>query len=69
MPSYKPSRQRIIVSACCAIHNYIHKWKLPDELLRIWKEIDVIELETVNEVPNMSSNVKNLTRLSDEGAV
>ena len=34
--------------------------------------MDDIELEAVNEVPNlkgMSSNVENLTRLSDEGAV
>jgi len=33
--------------------------------------MDDIELEAVNEVPNlegMSSNVENLTRLSDEGA-
>lgn len=71
MPSYKPSRQRLIVTACCAIHNYIRKWNLPDELFRIWEEMDDIELEAVNEVPNlegMSSNVENLTRLSNEGA-
>jgi len=71
MPSNKPSRQRLIVTACCAIHNYIRKWNLPDELFRIWEEMDDIELEAVNEVPNlegMSSNVENLTRLSDEGA-
>jgi len=47
---------------------------LPDELFRIWEEMDDIELEleAVNEVPNlegMSLNVENLTRLSDEGAV
>jgi len=33
--------------------------------------MDDIELEAANEVPNlegMSSNVENLTRLSDEGA-
>ncbi|XP_024634430.2 protein ALP1-like [Medicago truncatula] len=70
MPSYKPSRQRLIVTACCAIHNYIRKWNLPDELFRIWEEMDDIELEAVNEVPNLegSSNVENLTRLSNEGA-
>ena len=71
MPSYKPSRQRLIVTVCCAIHNYMRKWNLPDELFRIWEEMDDIKLEAVNEVPNlkgMSSNVENLTRLSDEGA-
>jgi len=72
-PSYKPSRQRLVVIACCVIHNYIHKSNLPDELFRIWEEMDDIELkaEAVNKVPNlegMSSNVENLTRLFDEGA-
>jgi len=71
MPSYKPSRQRLIVTACCAIHNYIRKWNLSDELFRIWDEMDDIEPEAVNEVLNlegMSLNVENLTRLSNEGA-
>jgi hypothetical protein len=71
MPPYKPSRQRLIVTACCAIHNYIRKWNLPDELFRIWEEMNPIELERVNEGPNIegtSLNTDNLTRLSDEGA-
>ncbi|XP_058740553.1 uncharacterized protein LOC131612821 isoform X2 [Vicia villosa] len=71
MPPYKPSRQRLIVIACCAIHNYIRKWNLPDELFRIWEEMDPIELEGMPEGPvieGTSSNVDNLTRLSNEGA-
>ncbi|XP_050896851.1 uncharacterized protein LOC127103649 isoform X2 [Lathyrus oleraceus] len=71
MPPYKPSRQRLIVIACCAIHNYIRKWNLPDELFRIWEEMDPIELEGIQEGPiieGTSSNVDNLTRLSNEGA-
>ncbi|XP_050890581.1 uncharacterized protein LOC127095995 [Lathyrus oleraceus] len=71
MPPYKPSRQRLIVIVCCAIHNYIRKWNLPDELFRIWEEMDPIELEGIQEGPiieGTSSNVDNLTRLSNEGA-
>ncbi|KAI5448029.1 hypothetical protein KIW84_015464 [Lathyrus oleraceus] len=71
MPPYKPSRQRLIVIACCAIHNYIRKWNLPDELFRIWEEMDPIDLEGIQEGPiieGTSSNVDNLTRLSNEGA-
>nr|XP_027191927.1 uncharacterized protein LOC113787214 [Cicer arietinum] len=71
MPPYKPSRQRLIVIACCTIHNYIRKWNLPDELFNIWEAMDPMELERVNEssgIEGTSSN-DNLTRLSDEGAV
>jgi len=45
---------------------------LPDELFRIWEEMDDIQLEAVNEALNpeeISLNVENLTRLSDECAV
>lgn len=62
MPPYKPSRQRLIVIACCAINNYIRKWNLPDELFRIWEEMDPIELEGIQEGPiieGTSSNVNN----------
>ena len=34
MPPYKPSRQRLIIIACCAIHNYIRKWSHADKLFR-----------------------------------
>ncbi|KAK2456191.1 hypothetical protein QL285_003579 [Trifolium repens] len=67
---YRGERQRLIVTACCAIRNYIRKWNLPDELFRIWEEMDPIELERVNEGPNIegtNSNADNLTRLSNEG--
>nr|XP_027192011.1 protein ALP1-like [Cicer arietinum] len=40
MPPYKPSRQRLIVIACCTIHNYIHKWNLPDELFNLTRLSD-----------------------------
>jgi hypothetical protein len=71
MSPYKPSRQRLIVTACCAIHNYIRKLNLPNELFRIREEMDLIEHERGNEGPNIegtSFNSDNLTRLSDEGA-
>ncbi|KAI5413451.1 hypothetical protein KIW84_057867 [Lathyrus oleraceus] len=71
MSPYKPYRQRLIVIVCCATHNYIHKWNLPDELFRIWEEMDPIELEGIQEghiIEGISSNVDNLTRLSNEGA-
>ena len=34
MPPYKPSRQRLIVIACCAIHNYARRWGMHDRLFR-----------------------------------
>nr|XP_027188922.1 uncharacterized protein LOC113786096 [Cicer arietinum] len=40
MSPYKPSRQRLIVIACCTIHNYIRKWNLPDELFNLTRLSD-----------------------------
>lgn len=71
MPPYKPSRQRLIVTACCIIHNYIRKWNLNDELFMLWEEMDPAEFESRNESHNAQatiSNNDNLSRLSDEGA-
>ncbi|XP_061351779.1 uncharacterized protein LOC133296740 isoform X1 [Gastrolobium bilobum] len=71
MPPYKPSRQRLIVIACCAIHNYIRKWNLRDDLFRMWEDMDPAEIEVMNEISNIeeaSFNDDNLSRLSYEGA-
>lgn len=51
MSPYKPSRQRFIVIACCVVHNYTRKWNLSNELFRICKEMDPIELEGIQEGP------------------
>ncbi|KAL6494699.1 hypothetical protein OROGR_031499 [Orobanche gracilis] len=71
MPSYKPCRQRLIITACCAVRNYIRKWILHDELFRLWEDMDPAEFESMNEGSTnagTSSNDDNLARLSDEGA-
>ncbi|XP_057453150.1 uncharacterized protein LOC130745015 [Lotus japonicus] len=71
MPSYKPCRQPLIVTACCAIHNYIRKWNLNDELFRMWEELDPAEFNSMNEgssTAGTTSHDDNLARLSNEGA-
>ncbi|WOL20725.1 hypothetical protein Cni_G29531 [Canna indica] len=42
MPNYGVSRQGSIVLACCAIHNFIIKYKNFDELVEIWNNEEVI---------------------------
>ncbi|XP_028762826.1 protein ALP1-like [Neltuma alba] len=82
MPSYKPSRQRLIVVACCAIHNYIRKWSRRDLLFTEWENMNPAQVEelTVNtnleiqsllgnaNVESTNYNLDNLSRLSDQSA-
>ncbi|XP_057426218.1 uncharacterized protein LOC130719617 [Lotus japonicus] len=70
LPPFRGERQRLIVTTC-AIHNYIRKWNLNDELFRMWEELDPAEFDSMNEGPSTAgttSHDDNLARLSDEGA-
>ena len=41
MANYKESRQRLVVSACCALHNFIHINNRRDEMFNSWENLDV----------------------------
>ena len=71
MPPYKSCRQRLIAIACCAIHNFIRKWGLRDELFREWENMDSSQIELSNESTNaeFDSNVNNFSRLTDQAAM
>ena len=37
MHSFSISRQRLIVTACCALHNFIHMYNWADEMFHVWE--------------------------------
>ena len=37
MHSFSISRQRLIVTACCALHNFIHMYNRADEMFHVWE--------------------------------
>ncbi|XP_023885850.1 uncharacterized protein LOC111997956 [Quercus suber] len=41
MANYKESRQRLVVSACCALHNFICINNRRDEMFNSWENLDV----------------------------
>ena len=41
MANYKESRQHLVVSACCALHNFIHINNRRDEMFNSWENLDV----------------------------
>ena len=41
MANYKESRQRLVVSACCEIHNFIRINNRRDEMFNSWENLDV----------------------------
>ena len=41
MPNYSVSRQRMIVTACCTIHNFIHLHQRNDKLFLEWENKDI----------------------------
>ena len=71
MPPYKSCRQRLIAITCCAIHNFIRKWGLRDELFRVWENMGPVEIESLNENMNaeVAFNVNNFSRLTDQAAM
>ena len=41
MPNFKPLHQRYVISACCAMHNFIRMNSRSDELFHSWENADV----------------------------
>lgn len=41
MPNFKPLRQRYVISACCAVHNFIRMNSRSDALFHNWENADV----------------------------
>ena len=41
MYSYSQSRQRLIVTACCALHNFIRMYSHSNEMFRAWEGQDL----------------------------
>ena len=41
MHSYSPAKQQLVVTACCVLHNFIHKHNWSDNLFHAWEEQDV----------------------------
>lgn len=41
MHSFSQFRQRLIVTACCALHNFIRMYKRANEIFHVWEGIDV----------------------------
>ena len=37
MHSFSLSRQRLIVTACCALHNFIRMYNRADEMFHVWE--------------------------------
>ena len=37
MHSFSISRQRLIVTACCALHNFIRMYNRVDEMFHVWE--------------------------------
>ena len=41
MHSYSQSRQRLIVTACCALHNFIRMYSHANEMFHAWEGQDL----------------------------
>ena len=41
MANYKESRQHLVVSACCALHNFIRINNRRDKMFNSWENLDV----------------------------
>ena len=40
MPRYSNARQRMIVTACCVVHNFIRTFAYSDEMLILWEGME-----------------------------
>ena len=60
MSSFKPSRQPLIVVACCNIHNFIRKWTQNDIMFRKWEEVD-FEVGDTKDTTSETSHIMNLS--------
>ena len=70
MPTYRPTKQRLIVTACCTIHNYIRKWGRRDTLFHEWENMSPLDVESSMNLSGegTSGNNNHSELLSDEAA-
>jgi hypothetical protein len=40
MPRYSNARQRMIVTACCVVHNFIRTFAYSDEMFTLWEGME-----------------------------
>ncbi|GAV92145.1 hypothetical protein CFOL_v3_35526 [Cephalotus follicularis] len=72
MPRYKPVKQRIMVVACCVVHNFIHRYSQNDAMFR---EFEVVDMDVDGEGSSNGEETSRSRRnsiainLSDERAV
>ena len=59
MSSFKPSRQPLIVVACCTIRNFFRKWTQNDIMFRQWEEGD-FEVGDIEYTTSETSHTMNL---------
>ena len=48
IPKYKQYRQRLVVSACCALHNFIRINNRSDVLFNTWENLGRDDMQTGN---------------------
>ena len=48
MAKYKQYRQRLVVSSCCALHNFIHINNRRDVLFNTWENLGRDDMQTGN---------------------
>ena len=60
MPKYKQYRQRLVVSACCALHNFIRINNRRDVLFNTWENLGRDDMQTENNgnSPESSASVE-----------
>ena len=56
MPKYKQNRQRLVVSACCVLHNFIRINNRSDVLFSTWENLGRDDMQTVNNRNSLESS-------------
>ena len=71
MVNYKESRQHLVVSACCALHNFIRINNRRDEMFNSWENLDVnrddVQAENNGNSPESSASAerRHVREMSD----
>ncbi|XP_038698089.1 uncharacterized protein LOC119995659 [Tripterygium wilfordii] len=69
MPPYPPTRQRLIVVACCAIHNFLRQRTQQDHLFNTWENMDPSYMQPSTSTGARSSGASSSNNIAnDQGA-
>ncbi|KAL0009002.1 hypothetical protein SO802_010504 [Lithocarpus litseifolius] len=72
MPNFKPLRQRYVIVACCALHNFIRINNRNDTMFNSWQNVDMERKttegrsSTSSSAPESSTTRRHLVEMSDE---